>query len=133
MNTNMDINYNATDKITNYWRSSYNNRRPINTNVENTIIISKNTNHLGQYELEENTNKNGRMFIKQYKLTLVDLKKYINSRKNTYKIISNGNIHSLCKLPITMNNQQSKNVHPEYVNQFYPRYSYKKSFDTKHN
>ena len=125
----MNIDYTSNDKVTNYWRTSYKNNRLPHRNVENTITISKNTNHLGQYELEENTNKNGRMFIKQYKLNIEDLKKYINSRKDTYKIISDVNINNLYS---PTNKCNPAIVHPKYINNTYPRHSYKKSFNEKH-
>ena len=134
----MEINFdNRNDKVANYWRSSYKTQMNDKIPPKNTIKISNTTNHLGLYEIEETTNNNGNIFIKQYKLNSLDLNKYINTRRTNYNIIQGGNniINKNDNDNVQLNFQKtpSKNAHPEYRHNFTPQESYRQSFNNKHN
>ena len=74
------------DKIYQYWKKSFMNK-PKQRTIENSIKI-KGINHEGFYLIDETTNKNGKIYYKQYKLTKKQLEKYIDRKKNNYRIQS---------------------------------------------
>ena len=99
----MEINWDIkNDKIVNYSKNSYNtqlkeqnNRR----NIQNTIKINPNTNHLGLYEVEQTTVSNKGVFNKQHKFNKEQLTQYLKEAKQyNYKII-NGSANSVSNSP----------------------------------
>ena len=101
-----------TDKVFNYWKNSYDLQKRAKPN--NNLKINNITNHEGLYELEETSNIDGKVFIKQYKLNREDLIKFINSKKN-YKIYY-ANSNEIVSKNINKSLPQNTTVHPEYRN-----------------
>ena len=115
MNSN-EINKWKKDKVYQYWQKTYlnNTRKSI---ILNNIKI-KNKNYQGLNEVEETTNKNGKIFYKQYKYTDLELKNYLDKKKNNYKIVyqNNTQINDSYSNFNNFNNNNFNYIHPEYNN-----------------
>ena len=133
----MNINWgNNNDKITNYWKTSIKNQLGKKNIVNNTIKVSSYLNHEGKYEVDETTNINGKIFIKQYKYSKDELNSYLKKNRENYIIVT-GDKNQLSNNSQNINYINAPNtnnyIHPEYRAEFNPMNSYKTSFQNKYN
>ena len=110
-NINLDK---KNDKVYKYWQKSKDqSQKPFQ--CRNTIKFSSSVDHNSMYLIEETTNSNGNIFIKQHRFNKSEMLKYLVEKKNQYLIFVDGkNIFE--KTPTikqnkpTYNNKEYKNI-----------------------
>ena len=133
---NWTNNLNKDDKIYQYWKKSKNpliNHRKFSS--KNTIKVNSNRDHNNNFSIEEITNSNGNVFIKQYNLNKPDMIKYLVQNKEKYTILIDGK--NIFEKQLNNNNQCNNKsfINKEYKNigGSIHRQCYQSSFNSKYN
>jgi len=130
---NWNVNLNKNDKVYKYWKQSKDqSQKPFK--CENIIKLNSNVDHNSKYLIEEITNSNGNIFIKQYRLCKSEMLQYLVEKKTkNYTILVDGkNIYenedlNVMKPVKKFNNREYKNIGSSMH-----RFGYQRSFDQKY-
>ena len=129
---NWNVNLDKNDKVYKYWQKSKDqSQKPYQ--CKNTIKLSSSVDHNSMYLIEETTNSNGNIFIKQHRFNKSEMLKYLVEKKNQYSILVDGK-DIFQKTPVNINPHKPVYKNKEYKNigGSIHRLGYQSSFNEKY-